>query len=364
MDEDAVSLLGHFPSELEGSNIFEIIHPQDLTILKDSFENLVLGRDLKSKPYRMKTRNSDYAIVVTSWSCFVNPWTNNLEFINGIHTIVKGPKNPNIFAEPIFEGPQEKESNETIKMLSFLQDDIKLLLRHYVRKRHISDRTSVSSPKSKIKLSNYLDTLRHKVAKAETFTGGCSRLPQVKVNDSPHLSDSSDTLPSQNQLRYKENMRRFFNSKPRTLLIKEIVSDILQSSTSGYSDDLGDPIRTKEDVLTSSNCGERVDTSYKPPLLTENLLLLHNQKMEVQMVEQYKEARGKKNRKVASLSVDEMHHTDPKKEGAFPVALTKDEELPMMPSIQMDNVQNLVQVGDFLDPILDPIGSLVSVSNV
>ena len=227
----------------------------------------MLGRDLKSKPYRMKTRNSDYAIVVTSWSCFVNPWTNNLEFINGIHTIIKGPKNPNIFAEPMSEGPQEKVSDETIKMLSFLKDDIKLILQHYVRNKHISDRTSVSSPKSKIKLSNYLDTLRHKVSNAETFTGGCSRIPQVKVNDSPHLSNSSDTLPSQNQLRYKENMSRFFNSKPRTLLIKEIVSDILQSSTSGYSDDFRDQMKTKEVVLTSCSSGERVDTNYKSPCL-------------------------------------------------------------------------------------------------
>ena len=347
MDEDAVSLLGHFPSELEGSNIFEIIHPQDLSILKDSFESLVLGRDLKSKPYRMKTRNSDYAIVVTSWSCFVNPWTNNLEFINGVHTIVKGPKNPNIFAEPMFEGPQEKESDETFKMLSFLQDDIKLIHRHYVRKRHISDRTSVSSPKSKMKFSSYLDTLRHKVANAETFTGGCSRTPEEKVIVCPNLSDSSDSLPSHNQLRYKENMSRFFNSKPRTLLIKEIVSDILISTTSGYSDDFRDQMRTEEDVLSSSS-GERVDTSYKPPLLTENLLLLHNQKMEVQMVEQYKKAKGKKNKKVASQSVDEMPQTDPNREGAFSLAPTKDEQIPMMPSIQMDNVQNFVQVEDFL----------------
>ena len=43
------------------------------------------------------------------------------------------------------------------------------------------------------------------------------------------------------------------------------------------------------------------------------------------MVEQYKEARRKKNRKNASLSVDEMHHTDPNKDGDLPLPLTKDE---------------------------------------
>ena len=112
LDEDAVSLLGHFPSELEGSNIFEIIHTQDLSILKDSFEILVLGRDLKRKPYRIKTRNSDYAIVVTCWSCFVNPWTNNLEFINGINTIVKGPKNPNILQNLCLKDLRRKKATK------------------------------------------------------------------------------------------------------------------------------------------------------------------------------------------------------------------------------------------------------------
>ena len=112
LDEDTVSLLGHFPSELEGSNIFEIIHTQDLSILKDSFEILVLGRDLKRKPYRIKTRNSDYAIVVTCWSCFVNPWTNNLEFINGINTIVKGPKNPNILQNLCLKDLRRKKATK------------------------------------------------------------------------------------------------------------------------------------------------------------------------------------------------------------------------------------------------------------
>ena len=67
---------------------------------------------------------------------------------------------PQYFAEPMFEGPQEKESDKTIKMLSALQDDIKLMHRHYVRKRHISDRTSVSLPKCKIvvKLLGHIET--------------------------------------------------------------------------------------------------------------------------------------------------------------------------------------------------------------
>ena len=341
VDEDTVPLLGHFPHELEGSNIFEIIHPQDLSILKDSFECLVLGREHVSKPYRMKTRNSDYAIVLTSWSCFVNPWTNNLEFINGKHTIVKGPRNPNIFTEhSTFEGSQEKASNETIKMLSFLQDDIKLILQRYVRKKHIYDRTRLSSPKSKSRLSSYLDTLRQKVANAESCTGSRSSVNEEKANTSLHLSNSSDSLPSHNQLRYKENMSRFFNSNPRTLLIKEIVSDILHSTTSGYTDD--HRVRTKDDVLTSSS-REVVDTNYKPPILTESLLLVHNQKMEVQMVEQYKEARAK-NRKITSQS----YKTYLNKERTVPCRQAKDEQKLMMPSFQMGNIQNIIQVEHFL----------------
>ena len=369
VDEDTVPLLGHFPHEMEGSDIFEIIHPQDLSIIKNAFESLVLGREHVSKPYRMKTRNSDYAIVVTSWSCFVNPWTNNLEFINGAHTIVKGPGNSNIFSEPIFDELQEKVSDDTIRMLSFFKDDIRLILQHYVRKKHISTRTSGSLPESKSILSSYLDTLRHKVATDEKVTCMVSE-GKAHGNTLQHISDShsSDSLPSYNQLRHKENMSRFFNSKPRTLSIKEIVSDILHSSTSIPADNTRDSTKTGKDIITSNSSSgserERCDTDLRPPLLTEKLLLLHNQKMEAQMVEQYKEARGRnrtgkiesrkllmrRSRKIPSQIINERqktsgHRESLEQERLVPtMVLAKDEQIPKMPAFKVDDVQNILQV--------------------
>ena len=52
-------------------------------------------------------------------------------------------------------------------------------------------------------------------------------------NISPHQSDSSESPPSYNQLTYNENLTRFFNSQPKTLSEKDIMS---YSSPSSYED--------------------------------------------------------------------------------------------------------------------------------
>ena len=379
LDEDSVSLLGHFPHELEGSEIFDIIHPQDLNIVKESFESMVFSKNCKSNPYRIKTRNLDYVTVVTSWSCFVNPWNQQLEFIHGRHTIVKGPKNPNIFSEPPYEEQQEKASDDKVKVTSIIQDDIKLILQNYVRKNQISKMTSGGSTESKKKLSSFMGTLLQEVAKAESFELSRSTIHGAVVigNISPHQSDSSESPPSYNQLTYNENLTRFFNSQPKTLSEKDIMSGIVYSSPSSYEDNPKEVMKalkskkeqrkskgsgggTGEDgsrsqggsgqgsgdtqqqqgsgtgqtvsgsgednaknssslqiglsaghiqlgaeecIMSQDGCTsgsgsrlgsgsrEGVDTDYKPPLLTEDLLVLHNREMEKQMVSKFREAK-------------------------------------------------------------------------
>ena len=63
LDEMSVTFLGHFPHEVEGLEIFELIHPDDLSVIRESFQHLVQGRNSKSGPYRMKTRSGDFVTV-------------------------------------------------------------------------------------------------------------------------------------------------------------------------------------------------------------------------------------------------------------------------------------------------------------
>ena len=244
IDENLVSYLGHFPHELEGMDIFEIIHPQDLAIIKESFENLVFGKNCRSQPYRMKTRNGDFVSLVTTWSCFINPWNQQLEFINGKHTIIKGPKNPQIFMEPADE-QTDLLSEEKVK-ISSLQEDIKLILQKTVQKNQISKFHGGSSTESKKKLSSFMGTLLQEVAKAENFDLSRTTKPGAVVigNISPHQSDSSESPPSYNQLTYNENLTRFFNSQPKTLSEKDIVSGFVCSPES-YEDNPKDIVKQK-----------------------------------------------------------------------------------------------------------------------
>ena len=260
LDERSVSLLGHFPHELEGKEIFDIIHPQDLNIIKVSFENLIYRKNCKSHHYRMRTRNGDYITVTTNWSCFVNPWSKHLEFIYGKHTVIKGPLNPNVFSESTYN-QNEIMSKDKLKVLSIILDDIKLILQTSVTKNQISKLISGGSFESKKKLSSFIETLLQEVAKAESFDLSQSAIHGTVVigNISPHQSDSSESPPSYSQLTYNENLTRFFNSQPKTLSEKDMLSGFMPySSPDSYEDnpkDFGQVRAKSRKESRKSKCG-------------------------------------------------------------------------------------------------------------
>ena len=87
---------------MEGEDIFDFYHPSDLVTIKEAYENIMAdqGKPFKSRPYGFKVKNGGYITLETVWSCFINPWSKQLEFVDGKHTILKGPPNPSVFAEP------------------------------------------------------------------------------------------------------------------------------------------------------------------------------------------------------------------------------------------------------------------------
>ena len=102
MDENSIPFIGYLPQDMEGAEIFNFFHPADLVFIKEAYENIIAeqGKPFKSRPYRFKVKNGCYITLETNWSCFINPWSKKLEFIDGKHTILKGPSNTNIFVEP------------------------------------------------------------------------------------------------------------------------------------------------------------------------------------------------------------------------------------------------------------------------
>lgn len=122
----SVPFLGHLPQDLLGTSALEFYHPNDLPELKRIYdsgewkENIkyfsftlfylctsnsasVIGRQgksIRSKPYNFRAFNGCYVLLETDWTCFVNPWTKKLEFVAGHHRVLKGPSNPDVFANP------------------------------------------------------------------------------------------------------------------------------------------------------------------------------------------------------------------------------------------------------------------------
>ena len=220
-----------------------------------------------------------------------------------------------------------------------------------------------------------MGSLLQEVAKAENIELSRTALAGKVVigNISPHRSDSSETPPSYTQLTYNENLTRFFNSQPKTLSEKDMVTGFVYSHAS-YKENMKEPPNRKpketkaaqkkgsgsghvedggrsaggsghgsgeqhgsgtgqtvsgsgednaknssslqiglsaghiqpggeECMLSQDGCTsgsgsrlgsgsrEGMEDAYKPPALTEELLVIHNRDMEKNMLTKFKEAK-------------------------------------------------------------------------
>lgn len=106
IDEASIPYLGFLPQDMNGDDIFNYIHPLDLPLLKEAFEAAMLeqGKPVNSKLIRFRVRNGGYIQLNSWWSSFINPWSRLLEFIHGKHFVLKGPRFPDVFSEPIKGG--------------------------------------------------------------------------------------------------------------------------------------------------------------------------------------------------------------------------------------------------------------------
>merc|ERR550532_1102146 len=370
-DECAISYTGHLPQNIIGADIFEYFHPADLVIIKEAFDVVMAepGKPCKSKPFRFRINNGGYITISSWWSSFINPWSKQLEFIHGKHMVTQGPKITDIF------NSREGSIEEIKDPCSQIKEEIRRILsKTLVPSKVVPQNPVTQTSKNKKELASFMGSLLEEVAKAESYKIGQSSKALVMGNISPHYSDSSESPPSYNQLTYNENLTRFFNSQPKTLSEKDIMSNLVYSSPSSYEDNpkeafkpqskskkeqrksksgeageegsrgSGDkhsgqgsgeqpgsgtgktvsgsgeneaknssslqiglsaghiPQGAEESIMSQDGCtsgsGSRLGSGsregvdeYKPPVLTEDLLVLHNREMEKQMVTKFKKAK-------------------------------------------------------------------------
>jgi len=260
IDDSAIPYIGYLPQEIFGESIFDFFHCMDLSLLKDMFEVAMLeqGKPCRTKGIRFKVRNGGYVEVNSLWSCFINPWSRQLEFVHGKHTVVMGPIHSDVFAVlPIMDTAPVLKQNLTS------QEEIRNILKKTVMKNNFLD-VQTSSSKTKKQLSSFMGTLLEEVARNETIklNQSAKKIGHVVIEKvSPHQSDSSETPPSYNQLTYNENLTRFFNSQPKTLSNPE--REEKDKSDSGVSQSQGKSSEDSQDTKEKDKAGKKQNAALR-----------------------------------------------------------------------------------------------------
>ncbi|KAK0063638.1 period 2-like protein [Biomphalaria pfeifferi] len=215
---NAVNLLGFLPQDLNGMSIFDLYHPEDYQQLLEIHKKIVLsmGQPFKSGSIRLKTRNSCYIEVETEWSSFVNPWSMQLEFIIGQHTVIKGPSRLDLFEDLPHRTEKVELSNDAKafreKILEVLKKPIQNVFAEPSPIVHL-----VKEPTPKV--APVRDVALRDIEPAPKLG---TPVDKPKLSESGNLETKSAVIDEKgissiyNQLNYSHNIKRFLMSHPKS----------------------------------------------------------------------------------------------------------------------------------------------------
>ncbi|BES91237.1 PAC [Nesidiocoris tenuis] len=90
VDQRVIAILNYSPPELLGKSCFDFFHPEDQTHMKESFDQVVkLKGQVMSVMYRFRTKTRDWVWLRTSAFAFLNPYTDEVEYIVCTNTTAK-----------------------------------------------------------------------------------------------------------------------------------------------------------------------------------------------------------------------------------------------------------------------------------
>ncbi|CAG9817032.1 unnamed protein product [Phaedon cochleariae] len=108
VDQRVIGLLGYAPPELLGKSCFDFFHPEDQTHMKDSFEQVLkLKGQVLSVMYRFRAKNREWVWLRTSAFSFLNPYTDEVEYIVCTNTTAKSLHSTS--EAPPAEAPEQAE---------------------------------------------------------------------------------------------------------------------------------------------------------------------------------------------------------------------------------------------------------------
>lgn len=82
VDHRIINIMGFSPPELLGKSCFDLIHTEDQSHMKDSFEQVIkMKGQVFTFMYRFRAKNGEWVWLRTSAFTFVNPYTDEIEYI-------------------------------------------------------------------------------------------------------------------------------------------------------------------------------------------------------------------------------------------------------------------------------------------
>ncbi|KAM7311624.1 aryl hydrocarbon receptor nuclear translocator homolog isoform X1 [Ixodes scapularis] len=90
VDPRVTAVLGYQPQELLGKTCFDFFHPEDQSHMKDNFEQVLkMKGQVMSVMYRLRAKNREWLWLRTSSFAFLNPYTNDVEYVVCTNTSAK-----------------------------------------------------------------------------------------------------------------------------------------------------------------------------------------------------------------------------------------------------------------------------------
>lgn len=88
LDQRVSNVLGYKPQELLGRLCFDYLHSDDVNHVRENFEQTInLRGQVTSTMYRFRTKDNDWAQLKTQSYAFLNPYTNEVEYIVCTNTL-------------------------------------------------------------------------------------------------------------------------------------------------------------------------------------------------------------------------------------------------------------------------------------
>ncbi|XP_022901167.1 aryl hydrocarbon receptor nuclear translocator homolog isoform X3 [Onthophagus taurus] len=145
VDQRVIGLLGYAPTELLGKSCFEFFHLEDQTHMKDSFEQVLkLKGQVLSVMYRFRAKNREWVWLRTSAYAFLNPYTDDVEYIVCTNSTAKSLHAGN---EPATDAP-EQVSYQQQPGLDYSLQRRDTLYTHMIPPTHIQTPQQVPRPSS------------------------------------------------------------------------------------------------------------------------------------------------------------------------------------------------------------------------